>query len=60
MLLNDLFKNTNKEHIEYEVLKESLKLIEEITLSVNENKKKNDNKIILNELQQILKGIYYF
>jgi hypothetical protein len=56
MLLNDLLKNTLKENIEYHSIEESLKLIEHITLSVNENKKKNDNKIILKEVSNLLKG----
>jgi hypothetical protein len=58
MLLNDLFKNTNKDHIEYEILKESLLLIEEITKSVNERKRESENKTVIQEVQQILKGKY--
>jgi hypothetical protein len=48
----------NTENIEYENFKIQLKSIEEITLSVNENKKKSDSKNQILDLQQLLKGKY--
>jgi hypothetical protein len=56
----DILKNTPEEHVEYESIKESLKIMEEIAASVNESKKDFDNQNLNKELQQNFKGKYTF
>jgi hypothetical protein len=58
MLLTDVLKFTPSDHVEYESIKESLRIMEEIALSINESKKVFDNESAMKELIQNLKGKY--
>jgi hypothetical protein len=58
MLLTDILKYTNKEHVEYQILEEALNCILESATKVNEGKRQNDNQKVIKDLQIKFKGRY--
>jgi hypothetical protein len=54
----DILKNTEKGHVEYEGIKQSLEIIKEIAKSVNDSKKEMDNQNTIKDLIQNFKGKY--
>ncbi|KAG2392464.1 hypothetical protein C9374_012716 [Naegleria lovaniensis] len=55
MLFSELLKRTVIEHVEYNVIVETLAILNELALFVNEKKRHDENNITFLRLQQILK-----
>ncbi|KAF0978426.1 hypothetical protein FDP41_002246 [Naegleria fowleri] len=55
MLFSELLKRTIPEHVEYNVIVETLAILNELALFVNEKKRHDENNITFLRLQQILK-----
>ncbi|EFC41451.1 rhoGEF domain-containing protein [Naegleria gruberi] len=58
MLFQDLFRRTIPTHVEYSVIEETLAILNELALFVNEKKRHDENNIIFLRLQQILSKRY--
>jgi hypothetical protein len=56
MLIQDILKNTPEEHFEYEKIQKVLTFIEELTISINESKRKLDTENSIKELMLNFKG----